>query len=343
MASADLVQQLEEEIETITRYEGAELISRREDWGAIMFDSAAQDIGTALSIALDLSAMPLIHLTDKAAQDISNAIPNVATYLKQIDEFKLQGDAERNRDGIAANLKNAVAQLHTEASQWIPYLAYKRGDFSENIKRFEDTITTAKAELDEAASFATSKQEEVNRIVEATREASASAGVATFTHEFDREAKRLAANSRWWLGAVALLAVITVSAAVFSFFWPSLPDDANSWKALRHVVAKVSVIAVLFTATIWCGRIYRAVGHQRSINRHRALSLKTFQAFVHATDDLATRDAVLIAATRSIFANVPTGLVDERSAGQDATVNVLEMGKSAGKAVPAGRTASSDA
>lgn len=343
MASADLVKQLEEQLATITKYEGTEL-KRRQEWGTITFDSAAQDIDTALSIALDLSAMPLVHLTDQAAQDITNAIPNVATYLERIDNFELQGNAQSNRDNIATHLKSTVAQFHTVTSQWIPYLAYRRGDSSENIKRFEETVENARAQYDQAVDFASTKQDEVNKIVEAAREASASAGVATFTHEFDEEAKRLAVASIGWLVAVASLAAITVIAAVCSFFWPSLADDANSWAAaLRHVVAKVSVIAILFTGTVWCGRIYRAIRHQCSINRHRALSLKTFQAFVQATDDPATRDAVLMAATRSIFANVPTGLVDERSASQDTSVSVLEVGKSAGKAVPTNRVASPDA
>ena len=138
------------------------------------------------------------------------------------------------------------------------------------------------------------------------------------------------------------LALLTLASAIGSFFWPSLPDDANGWATLRHVVAKVSVIAMLFTGTVWCGRIYRALTHQRSINRHRALSLKTFQAFVKATDDPATRDAVLMAATKSIFANVPTGFVEERTADRDASVNVFDVGRSVGKATPTKRAASSD-
>lgn len=342
MASADLVKQLEEQLATITQYEGTEL-KRRQEWGTITFDEAAQDIDTALSIALDLSTMPLVHLTDQAAQDITNAIPNVATYLEQIDNFELQGNAQSNRDNIATHLKSAVAQFHTVTSQWIPYLAYKRGDFSENIKKFEETIENARSQYGQAVDFAKAKEGEVNKIVEASREASASAGAATFTHEFEEEAKKLAVTSRWWLGTVASLAFVTVMVSVLSFSWPSLPNDADVWAALRHVVAKVSVIAVLFTGTVWCGRIYRAIRHQCSINRHRALSLKTFQAFVQATDDPATRDAVLMATTRSIFANVPTGLVDERSASQDTSVSVLEVGKSAGKAVPTNRVASPDA
>ena len=195
-----------------------------------------------------------------------------------------------------------------------------------------------KTRLDEVETYAKEKQNEVEKIADAARQASARAGAAVFAHEFDGEAKKLAVSSRLWLLVVALFAVCTVAAAIRSFFWPLLPDDASSWATLRHVVAKVSVIAVLFTGTVWCGRIYRAIRHQSSVNKHRALSLRTFQAFVQAADDPATRDAVLMAATRSIFANTPTGLVDERSASQDTSVSVLEMGKFAGKAVPRGGT-----
>ena len=342
MASAELVQQLEKQLETINQYKDAELISRRENWGTITFETAAQDIDLARSIAGDLSAMPLALLTDQAAQEIESHIPDVSNHLQQIDEFKLEGDATQNRNNIAARLHNAVAGLHAVASQWIPYLAYKRGDFSANIEKIETAVTDAEHRLDEAEAYAATKREEIDKIVNLAREASASVGVATFTSEFDSEAEALADNSLWWLGAVVGLALLTLASAIGSFFWPSLPDDANGWATLRHVVAKVSVIAMLFTGTVWCGRIYRALTHQRSINRHRALSLKTFQAFVKATDDPATRDAVLVAATKSIFANVPTGFVEERTAERDASVNIFDVGRSVGKATPTKRAASSD-
>ena len=101
-------------------------------------------------------------------------------------------------------------------------------------------------------------------------------------------------------------------------------------ETLRNVFSKAAVIAVLFTGTVWCGRIYRALIHQAAVNRHRALSLKTFQAFVRATDDPVVRDAVLMAATRTVFGSVPTGLV-EHSGGQDAGLNFFEYNRSAGE------------
>ena len=337
MASAELVEQIGEQIKKVTRYKDVELV-RRPEWGTeLTFEIAAQDIGVARSVAADLSTMPLSHLTDQAVRDIAPHIHNVSTCLKQIDEFKMQGNVEQNRDSIASSLKSRVEALLTSVSPWIAYLAYKRGDIEDSVKQTETALAEAKAKLDAAESYAVEKREEIDKIVTLTREASASAGVATFTHEFDEEAKRLASGSNKWLLAATVLAILTSAAALASFFWPPLPDDADGWPTLRHVVAKVSVIAVLFTGTIWCSRIYRALTHQRSINRHRALSLKTFQAFVKATDDPATRDAVLMAATKSIFGNVPTGFVDERGATQDTSVNVLEIGKSANKAMPTRR------
>ena len=334
MASLELIEQLAKQLETINEYKDTELISRRDDWGPITFDIAAQDIETARSIAADLSSMPLVHLTDGAAQNIMAHVPRISSNLRKIDEFKIEGDARQHRDTIVNNLKAAVLELHTASSRWIPYLAYKRGDVSENIRQLQDALAAANAQLDEAEAYTEAKQAEIDRIALSAREASGRAGVGTFNREFHKEADRLAAISRKWLKCVVGLACVTIGAAIGSFFLPALPDDPSDWEALRHVVTKVSVVAMLFTGTIWCGRIYRALAHQCSVNKHRALSLTTFQAFVEATPDAGTRDAVLLAATKSIFGNVPTGFVDERGAIQDTSVSVLDIGKSAGKAVP---------
>lgn len=342
MASEETVHQLMEQLKTIDQYRDSELISKPE-WGTITFDAAKQDIETALTIASDLLSMPLVHLTDQAAQDIMTPIPRVASYIGEIDEFKIEGaPPEQSRDRISSALKDASAQLHTVSSQWIPYLAHKRGDFSERIRQFEQLVDNAKGRLDETDAYAKSTRDEIDKVVEATREASASAGVGTFTNEFAREAEELDRASRKWLVYATTLGYITLGIPLWWIFWPSLPDDASSWMTLHHIVAKVPTVAILFAATVWCGRMYRTLRHQSSINKHRALSLKTFQAFVEATDDPATRDAVLMAATKSIFSNVPTGFVDERAGSQDASISVMEVGKSAGKALPR-RSTSPDA
>ena len=170
------------------------------------------------------------------------------------------------------------------------------------------------------------KNNEIEEIIKATREAAASTGVATFTEEFRDEASTLGVRSKNWLIATAVFAVATIGAAIGFYFWPKVSEDPNSWEILRNVTSKAAIIAVLFTGTIWCGRIYRALIHQATVNKHRALSLKTFQAFVKATDDLYVRDAVLMEATKTVFGSVPTGLVEHDNS-QDRGVNFVEFGK----------------
>ena len=75
MARQDLIDELSNRLEELTEFEHIELIRRPNEWGAINFESAEQDIRLVLDIARDLSELPLDYLTDNAAQQISQAIP----------------------------------------------------------------------------------------------------------------------------------------------------------------------------------------------------------------------------------------------------------------------------
>jgi hypothetical protein len=76
----------------------------------------------------------------------------------------------------------------------------------------------------------------------------------------------------------------------------------------------------MLTGTLWCGKCYKALTHLVIVNRHRALGLRTLQAFANAAADAQTKDAVLLEATRSIFGNVPTGYVDVANVDSDHKV-----------------------
>jgi hypothetical protein len=96
----------------------------------------------------------------------------------------------------------------------------------------------------------------------------------------------------------------------------------------QKVASKVVILSILLTATLWCGRVYKALMHQSAMNRHRALSLQTFQAFTAAASDLQTKDAVLLEATRAIFAPCATGYVESGTASADSESRVIEIVKS---------------
>ena len=311
------------------------MVSRPDKWGPINFQKAQPDITLALSIGDDLSGLPVEFLTENTANHLNNFIPPVAQCLDQIDGFSIEGggDPGSRRDELCGRLRQCTEQLQEYAGPAIPYLAYRRGDISENIARLENTLESAKTTYENAEEWVGQKQNDVEEIVRATREAAAGAGVATFTQEFDKEAQDLSNRSKRWLYATGSFGAATVVAGIGSFFWPEIPAEVGAWETLRNVVSKVTVIAILFTSTVWCGRIYRALIHQATVNKHRALSLKTFRAFVEATEDEYVRDAVLMAATKAVFGTVPTGLVEQKTAGEEPAVNFVEFGKSASKNV----------
>jgi hypothetical protein len=162
-------------------------------------------------------------------------------------------------------------------------------------------------------------------------EAAASVGVAHFTADFNAESSSQDESAERWLKATAGVAVLTLAASIALVFVPIQPD-ATTPQVIQMFTSKVVILGLLFTATIWCGRLYKAARHQGSINKHRANALRTFQAFTKAASDDAARNAILMETTKSIFAITPTGYLDNESA-PDGGFRIVEVVKHATQAV----------
>ena len=180
---------------------------------------------------------------------------------------------------------------------------------------------------------------EADRAVRAIQGAAGEGGVAAYTVEFDGEARDTDVRAKRWLWITGVGALLTACVTLYGLLAPEQPDSVEAWALAPFILSKLSVVVVFVAGTVWCGRIYRALLHQRTTNRHRALSLKTFQAFVEATTDERTKDAILLAAANNIFANVPTGLADQAPV-NDQGVQIVELGKSVRRVSP---TSSGDA
>lgn len=92
------------------------------------------------------------------------------------------------------------------------------------------------------------------------------------------------------------------------------------------------ILGLLFTSTVWCGRLYKAARHQSAINKHRANALRTFQACTKAASDDDARNAVLMETTKSIFAMTQSGYL-ENEAVPDGGLKIVEVVKHATQAV----------
>lgn len=326
MASEQHTKPLMDSIDKSLEYQKKDLVKRTE-WGSITFDKASHDLNRIFSIVGHLKILPIDQLTDQAATQIKQRLDEVNNHLDAVDKFTLeQANPTQARDNLVSGIHSTADQFYTVATQWIPFLAYQKGDVARNIEALTKSVDEAKSIADDAKRDIAKRKGEIDQIIIKTREASASAGAAVFTQDFAREADNQDKAASRWLKATATLAVLTIVAA--GLMWHFSEPNLDPGQLTQKFGTKVAVLVVLFTATVWCGRIYRALMHQSSMNRHRALSLQTFQAFSAAAADTGTKDAVLLETTRAIFTVGATGYLDGKPGGHDSDVRIIEVAKS---------------
>lgn len=332
MASAEAVNKIKERLAALGAVKVDQFISRPA-WGEITFDIARPSVETILGIAADLTLMPLELLDDGVLNNIETHLTRALEALNQIGTFSLTqgGNPTDVRNSLSNAVRDRANELVNVSYTWIAYLGYKQGDVQKGIAELTNAISVARKQVDDAVATSTLKLGEIDKIVVAAREASANAGVAHFTGDFATEAGRLDTLSVVWLKATAALVVVAVTVAVGSFWHAIFVEPKSQFQFIQFGLAKLLFFIVVLSAAVWCGRMYKALSHQATVNRHRANSIKTFQAFNAAASDDQTRNAVLMETTRAIFANVPSGLLDTNSDQSDGSTRVLELLRIGGK------------
>jgi hypothetical protein len=306
-----------------------DLIVEKPEWGIVNFKDSREHVQRMQDMLRHFDMLPVELVPDQEMGELVQAAIQTQSVLEQISKFSIaEGEnPTQARDSLAQQLKTAAEELYRQGHNWIPYLAYQKGDIQRNIEQLSQTVKEANALVDETKSEIEAKNSEINSIIDAAREASASVGVAHFTGDFSGEASELSKVARNWLAVTGILAAITFGAAWLMINF-GISAEATTAQIIQHVTSKLVMLGLLFTATIWAGRVYKATMHQTAVNKHRANALKTFQAFVKAADDAGTRDAVLMETTRSIFTLTSSGYLDESSVSQNSGVKVVEIVKS---------------
>jgi hypothetical protein len=323
MATAEQVRNLHAALGKITALQDVDL-TKRPAWGEINFVGASEMLKNAFGLVGSLSSMPLEFLPESACPQVQPAVDNLQRVLTSMNQFSLTSvqNPPQARDDTLTKLKQATEELFLRVGQWIPFLAYQKGDVSANITRLSAAVQQAEILLRDAGAACDARAKEIAAIIDAARNASAGAGAAVFTKDFEKESSAQRSASKPWLFTTAALGICSVAVAILTWFWtqPGL-DQGQIW---QKISSKVIVLSVLITATLWCGRIYKALMHQATVNKHRALGLLTFQAFRQSAVAEETKDAVLKEACRAIFQLSPTGYIPE-SGGADSDTRIVEF------------------
>ena len=328
MATKEATDSLRIAIGTALEFRERSLQSRA-GWGSITFEKGADDFKRIFEILAQLSVLPLEYLTDSAISQIQSSVTTTAEVFSRIDKFNIEQQTPTQvRDQLVQELHAQADQLYHHASPWVPFLAYQKGDVAKNIESLTASVSNAKTIVDEAKATITARQGEIETIIAQAREASAAAGAAVFTQDFKNESKELATRAEKWLKITAVFAAVTLATALVMWLLPV--NGADTPALIQRFGGKLAVLVVLFTSTLWCAKTHNALMHLSTVNRHRALSLQTFQAFSHAASDDSTKNAVLVEATRAVFGSVPTGFLDGKSGSSDGDLKIIEITKALG-------------
>jgi hypothetical protein len=302
------------------------------DWGKITFEGCRTELDRTYTMLNQFKLLPIEQLPDGPIQQIVGTLPPIKQTLDQIRTFTIEdANPTATRDQLVNQLRSQADQFFNVSHLYIPYLAYQKGDVQRNINELTRSVEQASQLVDGTKKDIEQKRDEIGGIIVAAREAAASVGVAHFTADFNAESESQDKGAERWLKVTAGLATATLLASLVMVYIPIRPD-ATTPQVVQVFTSKVVILGLLFTATLWCGRLYKAARHQGAINKHRANALRTFQAFTKAASDDAARDAVLMETTKSIFAITPSGYLDNEPA-QDGGLKIIEVVKQATQAM----------
>lgn len=333
MATEKQVENLLSLIDSCTELEIDELIYDK-DWGSINFEKAKPDLEKLYAMCGHFKVLPLAQLPDDVAVHIHQQGEPIRKTVEAIRNFTIeQENPSVIRDSLISQVKSHTDQFYKAAHIYVPYLAYQKGEIQKNIQELTKSVESAKTLLTDSQKLAGEKKEEIDTIIRAARDASASVGVAHFTGDFENEYTNLEGSAQKWLFATVLAAVVTLGFGIY--FLNATPELKTTAEAVQYVTTKLIILGVLLTATIWCGNIYKAIKHLSTINKFKANSLKTFQAFVKAAEDDAVRDAVLIETTRAIFAESATGYLGADATPGEKSTKIVEVVKNATQSISA--------
>lgn len=311
-------------INHILQYDKESLI-KNPKWGAITFENSRKNIDRVFDIVNFLNVLPYEYLPDAIIDSINLALIDIINEFRKIKTYDIQlSNHIATKDTIIANIDSYAQELLKSTATWIPFLAYQRGDTSKKIDALSASVRDAQGMVETAKTNISQKQKEIDEMTEKARETSAAAVAAVFTKDYQTESAELKTTADNWLNHTKRLGIATIVVAI-AFILIDLGSSGISWTRLG---TKLTILGFMISGTFWCGRIYKALMHQSTIYKHRALSIQTIQAFKNAAIDDQTKDAVLHEAAKAVFGNTATGYIDQKGSGHEMDFKVIEVVKS---------------
>ena len=301
----------------------------RPEWGEMSFRDIRSHLEIIIWMAEELTSLPNYKLRMIPGNIVASATSRFTTIvedLHNINQFTISAEnAPTMRSQYTVSLTSNADKAIGTIGPWMPLLAMKdeeREDLSAQMRAISVRATEL---LEETNEYVEKSKSEIDSVLRVARTESSEAGAAQFTRQFNVEADNARTRVVFWLVPTGFFVAAAFSLSVLFMLGLFIGAPTSALEMAYGIGGRVIGISVLFYAAIWSGRIALANMHLTSVNRHRAISLETLQAFQNAVDDLAARDAVVLEAARAVYENVPSGYIGRQAGEQSSGGRVLEL------------------
>lgn len=275
-----------------------------------------------MSVFQMLKTCKLESVPNSLLNEIHATVRIVKEAFDQIFSFSIKNlsDPIRQRDEILRGLKRDFDDRLKFIAPVLSFGANQEINDSNNRKLSKD--------LEKKLEEVESAYQKIQQILKDSQSAASKVGVSEHSTHFDKQATEHKKSAFVWLLITASFGFVTLFVTMMIllaniFNWYEMQALSNE-NPVGIALSKFALFALLYTSTIWAGRMYKSHSHNYVINTHRRNALSTFGTFADATNDDATKNAVLIQATQSIFAHQQSGYINNDSS-SDAPPQILEI------------------
>ena len=307
-------------------------LERREELGAqFNFTNELPLFHRTLDLFAKLGTMNLSAVPDPHVDNLSTIVGQTHNKFQQVFAFSpksIQGSPETVRQHLLTEMRVQYEQAYNAISPVVAFCSSLDTPVNQLYEEAKIQFADLGSMLASSRTYVSETKEEVERLIGSIRATALEAGVSGRATYFAEEAERHRKLAKGWLWATILIGAATVAGATYSLVvYLIATESLETAKVVQVGVAKLILFSLLYFILVWSSRNHKAHQHNQVVNRHRQNALATFDAFVnYPKNDPATKNAVLLRATETVFSPAQTGYTGVES-DYKTSAQVLEIFK----------------
>ncbi len=279
--------------------------------GAKLFEQISELFNKLSNVNFDL-------ITSSCAVEFDGYARSALDLFNEISNFNAeQGNPLEQRNNIINRIDGAYNEWFKKIA---PIIAFCN---SEGTTQQADKDV---AEIKKLKKRAEESEAALSNILGKTRDKIAGEGVAQHILHFQKEVDRHQKAKKIWLWVTGSFGAVLVAFLIWNVRHSMGWNEAIITSKLVQIsLSKVLMFSVLSFFFVLSARIYRVESHNLVVNQHRQNALGTFEEFIDASLDKATKSAVLLQTAQCIFSHQNTGFTQGEQDNVASSQRVLEI------------------